>query len=184
MILVVGTGRCGSSAVAATLERMGWDFGGKGTVRPETPDGDYEDRVFKELNWRFAKREIAQDEYIRLLRDHIAGKKEPWGLKHPLIAEFPMVVAEALPDDMIVVWVQRDLADTIESWKRTFPGPDDFCQIWVPFRHFTLAAWLWKKPHIRIDMTNRVSEAALEKALADAMDQLVEIKSIDHLTPA
>jgi hypothetical protein len=93
MILVVGPGRCGSSAVARILhEEMGVFMGER--FRPpddENPQGFYEDLDFKELNDSHMRGKVTFPEFkARLFR--LIGLRDEnhnlWGVKDPRLCYF------------------------------------------------------------------------------------------------
>ena len=125
-ILVVGTGRCGTSEVREILEDNGVDVG----HRFHLPDkfntrGYFEDRDFQDLNVMFyiigldkkdnpKELDMWRGRFDKLVK----SKKGLWGVKDPGIADFPKLLNEYLRYKPHVIWCKRNREDTIQSFKR------------------------------------------------------------------
>lgn len=140
MILVAGTGRCGSSAVAKFLHENGINMGPALVPGNESnPDGHYEDVDFRNLNqWRIDGKITPQSwrrgiEYLASIRD------EPWGFKDPRSAHF---IAEYLNLKPQVIRVRRDLCRCIESCVRWYGWPREQAAELMKFREDMLDHYL------------------------------------------
>jgi hypothetical protein len=135
-VLVVGTGRSGTSFVAKCLEEIGVDMGGPGTVRDETPDGDYEDIELRaeedSLLAEFAAaRKLGSDSdaetvvgfAVRDFRDGVVGildpRARPVGYKTTRGHQTLGYWLELFPAARIV-WAHRDPEDTARSFARSY----------------------------------------------------------------
>lgn len=121
MIMVVGPGRCGTSAVAGFIHKLGV----KMTDTPEfcdesNPVGFYEDIEFLKLNDAMTRRKITTRRFIVGLRALIDSKKEPWGLKHPATSEFMPVYLSLLGDDIRFVRMRRNPDDVVNSMSKQY----------------------------------------------------------------
>ena len=87
MIIVLGTGRCGTSTIARLLHtKLGISMG----ERFREPDksnyrGFYEDLDFRDLNQLILSNQIANSYFQEKLNELIAKRKEPFGIKDPRI---------------------------------------------------------------------------------------------------
>ena len=187
MILTLGTGRCGSTTVARVLGSLGVDMGGPGELSTAFPDGDREDPWVTALSRDLKYSRITRDEWRDSVRAYAATKTEPWGLKIPLMAEFPGLALATL-EPTAVIWIVRDLEATVRSWVRWMEGGadplgihppqerellDDYCRTWVAHRHYSIAAHLWGRTHIPLNMTERADEGDLAHYLHAALTVLL-----------
>jgi len=132
-VIVVGTGRCGTSTVAKWLHEAGVCMGTRFSeeMNPGIEPGFWEDLDFKELNksyqeiWRVRVLEDAS--FKRDLEALVQKKKKealtPWGFKDPRTAN-PKVLPHYLDLLPKALWVHcfRPLDDCIDSWKRSWPS--------------------------------------------------------------
>lgn len=127
MILILATGRCGSSETARILHEeldinMGHAFhmGDRFNIK-----GYYEDREFQARNLSFYMMHLDEindkipwklwrDEFNKLLDK----RKEPWGLKDCGIADFPKLLNEYLKLNPRIIYCTRDKEETIKSLMR------------------------------------------------------------------
>lgn len=160
-VVVAGTGRCGTSVVARICEELGVDMGGPGnTERESNPGGDYEREDIRLAGEEYKAGDISAAEY-RALLDYVAAEADgPWGFKHPLTSEFFQQIISAFPKAHII-WCQRDLEQTAESWNRWYDRTDDAIVV-VRRRHQRLSNLLAKRRGVlTIDMTNHWDEDEL-----------------------
>lgn len=167
MILVVGTGRCGSSCIARILqERLDVDMGGPGRIRAGNPHGDYEDIRFKEeIDNPFERGDISRQEWREEALTFAAGKEEPWGIKDPKNALFLDTVITTLCPDAII-WAWRKPEDVVDSMGRRYASDNrrgHWRQTWG--RICALRYYLQNVPHLFVDMTERRDEDELEQAI-------------------
>ncbi len=131
MILVLGTGRSGTSEVARALDELGVNMGNAFHMGDKfNPKGYFEDREFQALNLSFYMMHLdttEQEMPWQLWREQfeklIAKREEPWGLKDPGIADFPKLLDEYLKLNPRIIHTVRDKEDTIASLMR-FKGKD------------------------------------------------------------
>jgi len=122
-IIVLGTGRCGSSATAGILHRIGVHMGF--SFKP--PDnqnvyGYYEDVTISQLNNSLIRDEITLRQWNTQMAVQFAKRRNlrvPWGWKHPMTADLllPMLGHCISP---LVVRCSRDKAATIESFVKAY----------------------------------------------------------------
>ena len=127
MILVVGTGRSGTSEVCEILEQEGVSVGNRFNLPDQfNPRGYFEDRDFQELNMMFyilgldrkTRNPDALEEWRKRLDKLIKSKKEPFAVKDPGIADFPELLDEYLKYKPDIIYCKRDKEDTILSLKK------------------------------------------------------------------
>jgi len=126
MILVLGSGRSGTSEVAEILEEMGVNMGHRFHLPDQfNPRGYFEDRDFQELNMVFTMMGLDKSDNEQLwglwrerFNRMVATREEPWGVKDPGIADFPKLLEEYMKLDPQVIVCTRDKEDTLNSLKR------------------------------------------------------------------
>jgi len=130
MILVCGTGRCGSSETARILhEELGVDMGRVHHIGDEfNPKGYFEDREFQSLHLSFHLMHLDSKEgedyphRYKLWKEQfdklIATKKEPWGLKDPGIADMPLLLDEYMSLNPKIIVCTRDREEAIDSFTK------------------------------------------------------------------
>lgn len=124
MILVLATGRSGTSEVAEILRDLGVNMGSQFHIGDEfNPRGYFEDREFQEINIIFTMMGLNDiDTNWSLWKDRfdklVSTRTEPWGLKDPGIADFPKLLNEYMKLKPSIVLCSRDREDTIHSLKR------------------------------------------------------------------
>lgn len=172
MILVVGAGRTGTSVVARVLEeRLGVDMGGPGRVGASVPDGDYEDKEFSAMALKLWKTEISADEWRMWALGKAEEKTEPWGVKYPGHSEFMPTIIKTFPE-AVWIWCQRDIWDTWQSWLRYFNLEPDEAWARLNYRNWAIQIAMLKVPHMEIDLTERVDEDTLERALGEGINMI------------
>jgi len=127
MILVVSTGRAGTSEVAQILIELGVNMGKRHHAGDKfNPKGYFEDRDFQELNmmWFVLGLSEEYDTYERWnmwedrFKKLVNARKEPWGLKDPGIADNPKLLAEYINLNSDIIYCTRNREDTIASFMR------------------------------------------------------------------
>ena len=133
MILVVGTGRTGTSDVARILEELGVMMGHQFHLPDEfNPNGYFEDKEFQGLNVLFVllglndkpneeKWGLWRRQFEKLLRK----RKEPWGLKDPGMADFDTLLDEYLKLEPHVIWCKRDKKSAVQSYVKMKKVPQE-----------------------------------------------------------
>lgn len=115
MILVVGPGRSGTSAVARYLHEHGVSMGER-----LVPD-HWEDAEFHWLNQGRLIGRLGKPAWLAGVKSLIKQRKEPWGLKDPRVAE---IVDEYLPLlDARIIRCRRPFKDVVASCMRVYDWP-------------------------------------------------------------
>lgn len=163
-VIVVGTGRSGTSVVARICQGLGVDMGGPGdTDRESNPGGDYERADVKEVNAAFHAGEITAAQYGTALYGIASEQDGPWGFKHPLASQFLEYLISNFPAGHYI-WCQRDLQDTAESFAKWYGRDVESCMNTVKRRDRKLQACLSNRRNtLKIDMTNRWDEDDLRE---------------------
>lgn len=170
MIFVVGVGRTGTSVVAKVLEeRLGVDMGGPGMPDDANPDGDWEEGQFAELAWALWSKKIGTSGWAERAKQIAAAKVEPWGVKHPVHSEFIPLIMETFPS-AVWIWCKRDLLDTWQSWLRNFHMNPEPAWALVNHRHWAIQVALLERQHMEIDLTRRLEEEELARALGEGIE--------------
>jgi hypothetical protein len=95
-VLVVGCYRCGTSAVAGMLHKIGVNMGKKfDPPNANNPRGYWEDIEFKNLHKAF----LEGEDYEKLYLEHIQDRKSShvtWGIKDPRLCMMLPIVTERL----------------------------------------------------------------------------------------
>jgi hypothetical protein len=118
-IMVVGTGRSGTSAVAGVLHFLGVDMGGPFMRAPEdNPYGTFEDREFMALNDRALHGQIQKNDWLEnLSKIEKKNAGHLWGRKDPATAYF---LNELAPRGYRFVWCLRNRQDTVNSYVKCY----------------------------------------------------------------
>lgn len=168
MILVVGTGRSGTSVTSRVLqERLGVDMGGPGRKSPSNTLGDYENRDFRNsIDIPFEENNINLREWKYRVRRFAYEKEEPWGIKDPRNAHFLDKLIEVLPEAHII-WCQRDFDETVASWRKWYGGSMTVENIKreIKSRLADIEEALVGKIHLELDFTDRWDEGELAEYL-------------------
>lgn len=121
-ILVVGTGRSGTSTVAKALMSLGVDMGFM-FRKPDqfNPEGVYEDLFFKHLNEWYIRKDITRQQWKMGVESIMHTRNELWGFKHPntcyLLQEYINLLKPKF------VWARRDIAESAASCARCYNMP-------------------------------------------------------------
>lgn len=129
MILVLGTGRSGTSQVAQILEELGVNMGSLFHLPDKfNKEGYFEDREFQDLNLTFFSMDLKgkkEGELWDMWRDKLDGlilkknhKYKEWGLKDPGIADNYKLLNEYMKLNPQIIWCVRNKEDTIKSLMR------------------------------------------------------------------
>ena len=120
MMLVVGPGRCGTSATACILHNAGIVMGQNFVGADEhNPDGYYEDAEFNTLNNSVLLGQLAVQDWLRLVRKTIKQRREPWGMKDPKTANLIEYYRQLLPDARYIRCT-RNFDETVASLRRCY----------------------------------------------------------------
>lgn len=157
-VIVLGTGRSGTSVVARVLEeRVGIAMGGPGEYRPETPDGDWEDRVVRRATEQYHAGDRSRESWAQALKVRAlerGGSGDPWGFKLPLLSLHLPELLDLFPHSRLV-WAQRSIEDAAASFARAYGRPLGSCRNTVRRRWARLTAGLldYGDDVLRIDLT-------------------------------
>lgn len=129
-IIVVGTGRSGTSVVAGMLWNMGI-FMGNSLVPADknNPAGHFEDEKFKELNLDYLSKKFDEEEFrkrVRRILNFRGTTHEWWGWKDPSTAQFLKYYIEPYEKPK-VIFCKRDKKDVKNSMKKCYGWTDDQC---------------------------------------------------------
>lgn len=169
-VLVVGTGRSGTSCVARLLEEeLGVDMGGPGNLdRESNPRGDYEDPELKDLDMAFRRGHVTRARFEAQLREIAADRADPWGAKHPANATHLDAWLDVFPG-AVLIWARRDLEDTAQSWIRWYGTDPEKARRVVGRRDQAIAELLTRRgprvPHVTLNFTPYVEEGPLVEFL-------------------
>lgn len=132
-ILVVGTGRSGTSAVAGMLHKLNVHMGD--VFQPSNrnnPHGTYEDAEFRSLDLMIAFDRVFCDECAARAYGRLVAKRDGralWGVKDP---DLTRTYQHLLPhlDDVRVVVCERDRGATLGSFVRAYGKTQDEAERW------------------------------------------------------
>jgi hypothetical protein len=120
-IIVVGTGRSGTSTVAGMLVDLGVDMGTRFRADLSNPDGFFEDWEIKAINQGRldGHSSAAWEEQLATACATRAKPGKPWGWKDPRTAEFMGDVVRLFPNARYVR-CNRDRFETLASFQRWY----------------------------------------------------------------
>ncbi len=156
MMLIVGTGRCGTSVVAhAAATRLGYDFGNVGLPSRANPLGAYECRDLRWLTLKRRKGEWKPERWRHEYRMYLLPRQEPAGVKVPELGDYLPDALHVLPESE-VVWAQRDLETAIAS-RVCYADFGDENRIADEYEHRlqTISDCLADRRHLALDMNRR-----------------------------
>jgi len=166
MILILSTGRSGSTAVAKILhQELGVNFGARfsdnGEYIPKPAkelkdDCNYEDGDFQEVDMKFMVMglsthnfEYPWSEWRKEFKRVVATKKEPYGIKEPNMSICVDLLNEYLSLNPRIIFCTRNKEDTIESFKKTYKHKDHLAMEMVENRLENLKEALKEKTILR-----------------------------------
>lgn len=164
MILVVGPGRCGSSAIARVLhERMGVSMG-KAFSKPDdhNPLGYFEDLEFKFINQGFLSGRLNFPDFWSRLASLVQQRGDPWGLKDPRLCYLIPFYLSLIPDAK-VIRCRRSLDEIKASMNR--------CYGWTGEEADKRERMLDRinHPMIDFDMSEHLSDEQIKERLCHAL---------------
>lgn len=171
-IIVVGTGRCGSSLIAHMLHTMGVCMGHRFAPCDQANTGGYwEDLDFKDLHHAYLDGGIQTDEFCQTITELIALRQQQhtwWGFKDPRTAQvLPLYRRELLPEARYI-WVQRDPRTSqwsmLQSFrKRHMARHPDPWMVWHTWhvRYEMLTQWLEGASVLRVQFESVLCEPAI-----------------------
>lgn len=181
MILVVGTGRSGTSAISRVLqERLGVDMGGPGKISESNEKGDYENSFFRnKIDIPYYRNQISKKEWFRRAHAFAEEMEEPWGIKDPRNAYFLDMFLEAFPEATII-WSWRnpeDVAQSMYKWYAGHGGIDvDIYRQETASRLWHLTNHLAGVEYLPINMT----EHREEETLAEVLDSYLRGRAMGY----
>lgn len=177
MILVIGTGRSGTSTVAKILHEHGISMGFSFAVSGQHDSGcTYEDLECKHINKLFLQHNICYDAYIKKLCEY--GQRREgngeWGVKHPAICHVIGIYLQVF--DPVVVRCTRDRDGVVESCMRCYGFSEKKAQQLYDVRTVMLDSALKRHEHLEIDFTNRLTEHEIWEKVSDYRNKEILIK--------
>ena len=161
MILVIGTGRSGTTTVAKLLHEHGISMGNSFATSSQHDCGyNFEDLECKKLNIRFVRNKIGYDEYIKELCKY--GRKRQketngnWGVKHPMICRVLGIYLQVF--DPVIIHCVRNKEAVVKSCMRCYDFSLDQALLLYNNRIVMLDSLLGRIEHLAIDFTERLSE--------------------------
>lgn len=158
-ILVLGTGRSGTSAVAGALHKLGVHMGDAFVDADRAnPHGTYEDREVFDATRRVLAGQAGPEVYAPLVRAR-AARHALWGLKDPALCHVAQHILPLLDEARVVV-AKRGRADTINSYMRAYRAGRAHAERWYEAVITATAARL-------LEFGGPVLEVAWEELLDD-----------------
>lgn len=158
MILVTGTGRSGTSDVARILHKLGVNMGDSLIPADKNNESGYfEDTDFIDLNKNFVKKwyPISKPEFRNKLKTLLKRRKEPFGIKDPMIA---YILDEYLPYNPKIILCVRNKRDTVKSMMRVYDWTKEFSQELTEKRMSLLKQSLKGQKYLKIDCNDKDKE--------------------------
>ena len=159
-ILLLGAGRCGTSAVSQVLHKLGCSMGEEFAPYSERSDplGTWEDHELTELTIAIAKGETSSEGYEELVqkRNH-----RMWGFKTPKLI-FTAQFLWPLMDDVRIIAAFRRPADIINSAMRAYYIGRRQANAWYSQSSAAFAARLaeFNGPILRVDFEDLLQNPA------------------------
>lgn len=126
-IVVIGTGRSGTSLFAGMLHYLGVDMG-KDFISADFNNltGHWEDKEFAGLNRMAVKKEISEEDWVKVTEDLLTERSNSlktarWGWKIPITTNLiGWYKKHGFLDKMELIWIDRKQEDCIESCMRCY----------------------------------------------------------------
>jgi hypothetical protein len=122
-ILVLGSGRCGTSAVAGILHHLGVFMGDRFVPANDTNKyGHWEDKDFHDTNAAFMNANITERQWhynIKKITIDRRALMRPWGFKDPRTCDLLDLYKIYYPNPRII-WCKRNLDDVVASMKKAY----------------------------------------------------------------
>ncbi len=165
IVLVISTGRAGSSAVARILHTKLSVSMGKNFRKPdeENPKGFYEDLDFRNINEAFMRGTLTYPEFDTRLENLIKQKKSDWGIKDPRLSELWGLYLKHLPDAKIII-TSRNKSAVIDSCVKCYGWTEPNAKRFVENR---LKAMEYLKEYPVIDFDEQLSDNYIENFLKE-----------------
>lgn len=161
MILVIGTGRSGTSTVAKLLHEHGISMGNSFNSSTQHEDGcNYEDLECKKINTAFLEGKTSYNVYIRKLckygKDRDKQANGIWGVKHPAITYVLGIYLQVF--DPVIINCTRDRDSVVKSVMRCYNWTREESEHLYDYRTIMLETLLSRIEHLAIDFTERLSD--------------------------
>jgi hypothetical protein len=180
MIFVIGTGRCGSSAVARNLNDMVWMGCCDDEADELNPEGYYEDTQAKRINRAYIKNEMSHDEFLKAVRHWMESRNNATGFKDPrlchLFWEYRRLHQFVFQCEPAVIVVLRDRDSTIDSVQRCYEWTRQEAEHFVDVRTGLIDNIIKYHVDVRpIDMTHGRSDEDIKVWLETTMCPYVSL---------
>jgi hypothetical protein len=123
VVIVTGTGRCGTSAVAGILHKLGVHMGDQFIPGNETnPAGTFEDKDFAALQQQFLRGHITEEDFKEKVTKLIKEKDKHdgvWGWKMPNTSQLLYLYKDLLPK-AYYIWCRRDKTEVLDSLQNAY----------------------------------------------------------------
>jgi len=175
MILVLGTGRSGTSTIARLLhENLKINMGSRFRSDETNPQGFYEDLEIKNLNIELLEDGRWGKEKIHNL---LALKKEPFGIKDPRVCNLWQVYKQIINKDTKIIVTIRDANQVIRSMIRWYNWSEVYCRNLIAARLFGINQLLIGKSALLIDFSIKRKDEELTQLLSNFLRKNNEDKS-------
>lgn len=161
-LIVMGTGRCGTSAVAGILHHLGVHMGDK--LRPPAianPEGKFEDEAFLPMNRLVADTPIPPRTRQTFYQEYVGNRNEKkvWGLKDPWLAWTFHFLLPFL-DDVRVIVARRPREECIVSSMRSYGPSREAAVAWYDAVHGALQERLgaYRGPLLQVEFADLLAD--------------------------
>ncbi len=157
MILILGTGRSGTSIVAGICSKLGVYMGEHlNKANKHNPHGYYEDLEFQNINRHATDLflDMPKEEFRRRLKKLTDKREEPWGLKDPNIST-PNLLREYFLLNPTIILCLRDEGDSARSMSKAFGWEEDSSRLLCQTRLKALMTALEGKEYLMIDFKEK-----------------------------
>lgn len=148
-ILVVGTGRSGTSAVAGVLHHLGVTMGAEFVPPDKTnPYGMFEDAGLFNL----AREVLHDDKPIRAFLPEVRNREQgpqPWGWKDPALVWLLPDILGMISNPRIIL-IKRPAEECIQSFADSYPGGRERAESWHTSITERLDSLIWSVPTLEI----------------------------------
>ncbi len=174
--LVIGTGRCGTSTVAGLLHNKLGVFMGESFLPPDkdNPDGYYEDSEFVSYNHRFYRRGLDIQNWLAYVLRLISQRQamgRPWGIKSIRMTEV-LGLYLGFFDNPKIIYCQRNMEDTLASFKRCYSWADAQAKNIYWFRKKVADRLLQGRDYLSLDFNERRTDEYIIKAIKGKWKEL------------
>ncbi len=166
MILVLGTGRSGTSTVARLLHNelgvsMGQRFRDPDSANPK---GYYEDLDFLEVNVDLT---LDHDSRVKRISELFAEREEPWGLKEPRIPNYWRIYREHIGRDTKIIIATRAVHLVVRSLKKNYGWDESISLSIINVRRDGIVKLTQGFDSLTIDFTDNRSDSEVVRTLTN-----------------